>query len=149
MTEIIFIYQGADYYLRRETICRSLIEAVATMIDLPKQVQLKFGILSESTYGLTALENRFKNRIVLNTTLPVNEIPSVLVHELIHLSQSHLGRLRVTHDGSYYWDDKSFRTKDLSYEEYQRLPWEVDVEARHQALFTAALQYVLDGNSNP
>jgi hypothetical protein len=149
MTDVIFIYQGADYYLRRETICRSLIEAVATMIDLPKQVQVKFGILNESTYGLTALEYRFRNRIVLNTTLLCKEIPSVLVHELIHLSQSHTGKLRVTQDGSYYWDDKLFRTKDISYEEYQCLPWEVDVATRHQDLFTAALQYALDGKNNP
>ena len=138
------MYQDNDYYLGREIVCRNLTVAVATVISLPGEIQIRFSNLGKSVYGTTALDYRFRNRVSINTELTVQELPGVLVHELIHLHQSHTGMLRTTRDGKYYWNNRNISVPiDMTHEQYMRLPWEIDVEEKHQAVLVEALSYAV------
>lgn len=141
--KINYSYQSNDYYVAREVICTNLTEAVSTIITLPSEIQIRFASLGQSVYGSTALEYRFRNRVSLNNTLTVSELPEVLVHELIHLHQSHTGVLRTTRDGKHFWNDKYYTVTELVYEEYLKLPWEEDVEKRHKKILNDALLYAI------
>lgn len=139
MPDVVFLYTGNDYSLVREVVCRKLIVATSTIIPLPADIQVRFANLG-SVYGHTRLEFRFRNRLSLHSALTISEAPGVLVHELIHLSQSHLGVLRTTNHGQYFWKDKQY---DLAVTPYQNLPWEIDVQERHEKVMTEALAVAL------
>lgn len=145
MTSVIFMYQeGASYSSGREFICRKLIDTASTVLSLPDEVQVEFCNLGKSVYGSTSLEYRFRNRIGMNSELLLQEIPAVLVHELIHLHQTYTGILRSNRHGQYFWNNRQIHVpKDISYEEYQRLPWEVDVQERHHKILTEILTKAL------
>lgn len=145
MPNIIFMYQGNDYYLAREVVCRKLTEAVATVISLPEEIQIRFANLGESVYGATSLDARFKNRVNISYALSIPELPSVLVHELIHLHQSSTGMLRTTRDGRYFWNNRQVAAEPnkMTHEEYLRLPWEIDASERHATVLKEALAYAL------
>lgn len=140
MTTVRFIYQGTDYKPEREVIARKVCEFVATQLDLPNEIQVEFAKLHDSQYGATPVNSRFKNRIQINTMLTANEIPQVLVHELIHLSQIKTGRLSNTSNGKPIWDGRIFQlTENVNPDD---LPWEQDVANKQQLLLTKTVHFL-------
>lgn len=142
---IWFSYPGDDYAEWREVVCRKLTEAVSTVIPLPKEIVIRVANLGPSIYGSAALEHRYKNRVCVNSTLSAREVPAVLVHELIHLSQIDTGVLRASRTGTYFWNNHPVPVNldTLTYEQHQLLPWEIDVNARHAEVFMGALCYAM------
>jgi hypothetical protein len=135
---IWFSYPGDDQAEWREIVCRTLTEAVSTVLPLPKEIVIRVANLGAGTYGSAALEFRFRNRISVSTLLSAEEIPEVIVHELIHLNQIHTGMLRSSRVGTYYWNDRLIEATP-----YEQLPWEVDVAARQQQVLQEALVYAM------
>ena len=142
---IRFSYQLDDYAEWREIICRKLTEATSTVIQLPREIIIHVANLGPSTYGSAAVEFRFRNKVSISNVLSANEIPIVLVHELIHLNQIHTGILRSSRHGTYYWNNKPYYTdvNILTFEQHQQLPWEVDVSNRHSTVLKEALDYAM------
>jgi hypothetical protein len=144
MLVIRFTYQGDDYSLAREIVSTRLCESISTIIALPNEIEIRFANLGKSVYGAASLEHRFKNRIAINNTLTVREIPEVLVHELIHLHQIHIGLLSVSRTGIYSWKNKQYKInnpKTMTVENHNQLPWEVDVAIKQQTVLSAALAH--------
>jgi len=135
---IWFSYPGDDQAEWREIVCRKLTEAVSTVIQLPKEIIIRVANLGDGYYGSAALEFRFRNRISVSSLLSAEEIPEVLVHELIHLNQIHTGALRSSRIGTYYWNDQLIEATP-----YEQLPWEVDVANRQHQVLKEALDYAM------
>lgn len=114
----------------KQHITRALCTSASRVISLPQSLDIEFRKFTDGTWGGTHLHWKYRNRISINDTLSLQEIPIVLVHELIHCSQLHSGMLRVDHSGNVYWQGMRYETTNLSYNEYQRLPWELDVAYR-------------------
>lgn len=140
-----FSYQNDDYDQAREIVCRKLTEAVSTLIPLPKEIVIRVANLGNSTHGSTAVEFRFRNRVSINSTLTLAELPEVLVHELIHINQIHTGVLKASRTGTYFWNDQPYKIKVgmLTFEQHQQLPWEVDVLDKQERILTEALDYAM------
>ncbi len=144
--KVIFIYQAEGKSLQREAVAIKLCESVSRIIDLPETVEIEFANLSPSVYGETILDNRFKNRVRINNTLTAKEIVPALVHELIHLNQTHTGLLSVIRDGTYVWKNKKYNfphARQLTVKEHASLPWEVDVVEKQQKILNEAIQLSL------
>ena len=124
------MYAGADYDEAREVIITKLCVAAPSVIQLPKDLIINFAWLGNTVHGTTAVQHRFKNRISINNMLTLEQIPAVLIHELIHVEQIHIKRLRVAH-GIYYWDGTPHSLKNTLYE---NLPWEADVVEKQQQI---------------
>ena len=135
---IWFSYPGDDQTEWREVVCRKLTEAVSTVISLPEEIIIRVANLRDGTYGSAALEFRFRNRISISSVLSAEEIPEVLVHELIHLNQIHTGMLRASRIGDYYWNEQIVVSTP-----YEKLPWEVDVATRQAEVLKEALVYAM------
>jgi hypothetical protein len=135
-----FSYPGDDQTEWREVVCRKLTDAVSTVISLPEEIIIRVANLRDGTYGSAALEFRFRNRISISSVLSAEEIPEILVHELIHLNQIHTGVL-----SSYLWNNHPCPTTidKLTYEQHQQLPWELDVAARRAEVLKEALIYAM------
>jgi hypothetical protein len=144
--KVIFIYQAEGKSLPREAVAIKLCEAVSHIIDLPETVEIEFALLGPSVYGETILDSRFKNRVRINNILSAKEIVPALVHELIHLNQTHTGLLSVTRDGTYIWKNKKYNfphARQLTVKEHASLPWEVDVAEKQQKILNEAIQLSL------
>lgn len=110
----------------------ALFQAISTLITLPQHVEIVFDDLGPAVYGDTKIDARFKNRVTVNTQLQVGDLPSVLVHEFIHVHQSHTGLLSADYHGNVYWRNRRYSNIDeLTWDEYCQLPWEADVLAKH------------------
>ena len=139
MTKVRFIYESSDYNKEREIVATKVCDFLRTQIDLPETIEIKFAVLDESLYGSTHINARFKNRININNSLTFNEIPQVLVHELIHLNQIKTGRLSNTSNGLFMWDNRIY---DLAnYPNYDELPWEVDVAKKQRDLLIKTYEH--------
>ena len=123
-----FIYQGDDYNIKREAVATHICQFLAAILTLPAEIQIVFAKLPDSVYGNTIVDNRFKNRININSMLTADEIPIVLIHELVHLQQITTGRLSNTSNGKFIWDKKIYTI--TSETDYDSLPWEQDVSER-------------------
>lgn len=144
--KVLFIYQSDDKSIQREIVATKLCEAVSQIIELPDIIEIEFSNLSQSVYGETIINPRFKNRIRINNTLNAKEIIPAIVHELIHLNQTHTGLLSMTRDGRYIWKNKIYTSpavKELSFNEHSQLPWEIDVAQRQQKVLNEAIQSAL------
>ena len=139
---IRFIYSGDIYDKDRESVAAHLTKCVSLVIILPEDIEIEFRKLSESVYGEMVLDPRFPNRVRLAETLSVREVLRPLVHELIHLSQVHTGRLSIRRDGAYIWQGKPYavNTQGMTYEEWSKLPWEQDVENTQNSVFKRAIE---------
>jgi len=81
-------------------------------------------------------------RIKINGDLTESEMFYPMIHELIHLNQTHTGMLTVRRDGIYLWNNRPYEIKDnITYIEYQNLPWERDVTNRFQQVMTQVLSF--------
>jgi len=140
MTKVRFIYQSDDYNEQREIIATKVCEYMATRLDLPEEIQVEFAVMHESQYGATLVNPRFKNRIQVNNVLTAQEIPQVLVHELIHLNQIKTGRLSNTSNGKPVWDGRTYQiTEDT---DPNQLPWEQDVANKQRLLLAKTVSYL-------
>jgi hypothetical protein len=138
MLKIRFIYQGDDYNQEREIVASAICKYLAEELELPETIEIVFAKMNESVYGNTIVNPRFKNRININNTLTFNEIPQVLVHELIHLNQITIGRLSSTTNGRFKWDNREYNLDN--HPNYDDLPWEKDVVNRQQNLLVKLVE---------
>lgn len=138
--DIQFFYKNNQRCYKREVIITSFAKLVSQLIDLPDTIEVCVYPLSENVYG--GIDAHRVNRLALNSHLPYEAIPKILTHELIHVSQKHLGTLRID-KGVCYWRNIPYSKtlpEDMRYEEYLELPWEVDVENRLENLIKEALR---------
>jgi hypothetical protein len=135
--KLIFIYKGSvkppDIY---EKFTEKVIKLVKTLYVLPDNIEIQFENMGDSVYGMTMLDPRFPNRIRLNQDLSLEEYLLPLTHELIHLHQMFTNRLQSRQGGRIMWDKTLFKVNmlEMSYDEYQELPWELDVIEKQEVL---------------
>lgn len=134
--KIRFIYQGNDHIPEREVFVDRVYKTVSDFISLPTTLEIEFADMDSLLYGETILNPRFKNRIRVNKKLLPEELLQSLIHELIHISQIYTGRLKVLREGVYFWEKGQYIVdlKNLTFDEYSVLPWEVDVGQKYPDL---------------
>lgn len=142
---IKFIYQSDDKNIEREETCIKVCEYVSTILDIPNNIEIVFAIMHESLYGNTMVNPRFKNRININNQLTTDNMPQVLVHELLHLNQIKTGKLGVTSNGRYIWNGCQI-TVDPNIN-YDTLPWEKDVVSKQTPILNKTLEHLNSSNS--
>jgi hypothetical protein len=135
--KLTFIYKGsvkppAIY----EKFTDKVISIVKTLYVLPDTIEIQFENMGPSVYGMTMLDPRFPNRIRLNQDLSLEEYLLPLTHELIHLHQMYTNRLQSRQGGRILWDKVLYKVNmlEMSYTDYQQLPWETDVAEKQQKL---------------
>jgi hypothetical protein len=72
-------------------------------------------------------------------------MPIILVHELIHVHQKHKGILKIDAKNNCYWHGILQTNKlpeQMTYQEYENLPWEVDVRNKQTKVLTEALAFL-------
>jgi hypothetical protein len=128
---VIFSYKRSKQNVIKEKVITDLIKMVSEHLKLPDHINVEFLNLHDSCYAETVLEQRTHNLIRINSNLAVNELIKPIVHELIHLHQIHTNQLSVYRDGSINWSGSRYPVPDptvLKYEDYKKLPWEMDVD---------------------
>lgn len=125
----------------KEIIAQKLCMFVAEFVSLPNHIEVEFKPMDMSTYGETLVLPTINKRIRINGLLSIKEMFYPIVHELLHLHQTHTGMLTVRRDGIYIWNSRPYHIRDsLSHSEYTKLPWEVDVTKKEKKI----LEQVLD-----
>jgi hypothetical protein len=122
--------------IAKATIAERLCQAASLYVRLPDYIEVHFANLGPNTYGEATLRPGINRVLTINVALTVKEMIHPIIHELIHLSQMHEGKLSVSRTGVYVWEGKTFKvdTNTISYEEYMQLPWEQDVSLRQKRL---------------
>ena len=140
LVNVRFFYKNNQHSYKHEIIISSVCNAVAQLIDLPTELEVCLYSLGNNVYGGV---DRYKiNRLGINYDIPMEELPLILVHELIHVNQKHTGLLRIAQDGLIYWRGIPYTKKlpeELEYSEYEKLPWEIDVENQQIDLLHRAI----------
>jgi hypothetical protein len=139
--DIRYFYQNNQHSYKHETIINSFAKIASTIIDLPPILEVCLYDLGKNVYG--GIDMIHINRIGINYDVPFDMMPKVLLHELIHVNQKHTGILRIARNGTCYWHGIAVTNKspsDMTYEEYQSLPWEVDVENRLPELLKSVVK---------
>lgn len=139
--DIKFFYKNNKPCARREAIISRLANAIYEIISLPDTIEVCIYPLGKNVYG--GIDKYYVNRIALNFDLDYNSIPTILTHELIHVSQKHTKLLEIKKNGHYYWRGIPYTKvlpEEMSYEEYRNLPWEVDVQIRETKVLQSALE---------
>ena len=138
-----FYYQDGNRLPQHEAIINAFAVAVSKVITLPPLVEVCLYNLGKNVYG--GIDMFRINRIGVNIEVPLEQLPKILTHELIHVHQKHTGTLKIKRDGSSYWHGVLITKKmpeDMPYEEYENLPWELDVKHRLDQVFSDALKLV-------
>ena len=138
--QVKFYYQNNNYVKENEALLTSLAIAVSQIIELPDTVEVCLYPLEDNVYG--GIDINRVNRIGLNVNLSLESQLKILVHELIHVSQKHLGMLKIKPNGMCYWQGIPYTKKppdEMTHEEYMNLPWELDVINRQRTILTQAL----------
>lgn len=141
--EIKFYYKTNISKPSYESIITSFANAISKVIELPDLIEVCLYPLSDSVYG--GIDRIKINRIGINSNMSAFDLPKILTHELIHVNQKHIGLLRITQDNTCYWRNIPYTNKlpeNMSYIDYQNLPWELDVTNRQQEVFKKALSLV-------
>lgn len=139
---IVFHYNGNLPKRDYEVIITSFSNAVSQVIELPDTIEVCLYPLAPNING--GIDRTKINRIGLNYNLLIQDIPLVLTHELIHVHQKHINILKFDKKHSY-WHGVIRSNKlpeELSYEEYENLPWEVDVRNKQTEVFKQALAFL-------
>jgi hypothetical protein len=139
--EVKFYYKNNNYEKDNEVALTLLAIAVSQIIELPDIVEVCLYPLEDNVYGGIDI-NRI-NRIGLNINLSLESQLKILVHELIHVSQKHLGMLKIKPNGMCYWHGIPYTKKppeEMTHEEYTNLPWEFDVQHRQSKVLQQALE---------
>jgi hypothetical protein len=140
LIDVVFYYQNSKKEAVRELIIKSLTTAVSTLISLPDHIEICIYKLPHSVYG--GIDKYTPNRIGLNSSLALQDIPEILVHELIHVNQRYTKTLEIKNNGTYYWHGVPYHNimpENLEYDDYKNSPWEVDVDNKLSKLLTEAL----------
>lgn len=125
-----------------EIMIKSLVDALSTLIELPQTLQVCLYPFVNNVYG--GIDKHVKNRFGININLSLEELPKIVVHELIHIHQRHIGLLAIK-GGYYYWRGIPYNNKlpeEMSYQEYKNCPWEIDVDNRVDNLLTECLELI-------
>lgn len=141
---IKFVYVDGSGDHKKELLLTKVCELAKRYYALPKIIIIEMRKLGKSMFGETVVDPLHKNVIKLNVDLNIRESIYVLTHELIHLSQITCGQLSVSRKSELVWNHSYKISKDklskLSYDEYQQLPWEVDVVKKQQVLLDILLK---------
>jgi len=138
--QVKFYYQTKDYEKENEVLLTSLAIVISEIIELPEIIEVCLYPLEDNLYG--GIDINRVNRIGLNINLTLESQLKVLVHELIHVNQKHLGLLKIKPNGMCYWQGIPYTNKSLeemTHEEYTNLPWELDVQYRQSKVLQQAL----------
>lgn len=147
--QVRYIYAGSVHLPQWEIVITQLCSGARSVLSLPDTIEIVFDDLGPAVYGDTKIDGRTRNRITVNTSLQLRDLPPIIVHELIHLHQCHTGRLRGDGHGGVLWGNRRYTDIDaLSWEEYCRLPWEADVLATHDRILNAILDTLMQENNN-
>lgn len=141
--DIRFFYQNNQHSYKHEIIITSFTNAVAKVIELPNELEVCLYSLGGNMYG--GIDKFRVNRIGIDYDVPFMILPKVLTHELIHVHQKHKGLLKITRDDICYWHGIAYTEKlveNMTYEEYENLPWELDVKHKLDSVFSQALKLV-------
>jgi hypothetical protein len=139
---IKFIYSSDKYDRNRELVVENVFRIVSSIIEIPDSIEVEFRLLSQSIYGETLLDNRYKNRIRLHEGLSVKEVIVPLIHELLHLNQTYTGKLSGRRDGSFLWNSKVYYAPKIpTVQEWSKLPWEIDVAEKENFILEQVLNY--------
>ena len=145
--EVKFYYQNTHYQKDNEVALTSLAIAVSQIIELPETVEVCLYPLQDNVYG--GIDINRVNRIGLNINLSIESQLKILVHELIHVSQKHLGMLKIKPNGMCYWHGIPYTKKppeEMTHEEYTNLPWELDAYHRQSKVLQQALDILTTTN---
>ena len=141
-----FYYKNTALSDKRERIITQFANAVSQVIELPNSIDVCLYMFDKNVYG--GIDKNHINRIGINYNLPYDSIPMILTHELIHVNQKYTGLLRIAINGTCYWREIPYSNtlpQDISYTDYQNLPWEKDVEQRQVHVFGSALDIIRHG----
>jgi hypothetical protein len=139
---IKFIYSSDKYDRNRELVVENVFRIVSSIIEIPDSIEVEFRLLSQSIYGETLLDKRYKNRIRLHEGLSVKEVIVPLIHELLHLNQTYTGKLSGRRDGSFLWNSKVYYAPKIpTVQEWSKLPWEIDVAEKENFILEQVLNY--------
>lgn len=141
MVKVKFLYSNSPRMQDYEVIITSFANLVSEVIELPEIVEVCLQYMDKNVYG--GIDKVRINRLGINLHLPLNEVPKILAHELIHVNQKHSGILKIDRNGVCYWHGTRYTDmtpEDFSYDEYMQLPWEVDVQNRLDKVFIEALR---------
>lgn len=134
---IRFIHEENLYSIQKEQFVTSIYQKLYNLIPLPENIEIEFRCMGPSSYGETVLDpKRSTKRIVLNVDLDIKALFYPTIHELIHVSQMHTGRLAISRTGVYVWENKTYPVDPVKmpYREYQKLPWEQDAHEQQMIL---------------
>jgi hypothetical protein len=139
--EIKFFYQNSTRNNQYEAIITSFSNLLCELIELPNEIEVCIYPLANNVYG--GIDVNRVNRVVISSQLMLQDIPRILTHELIHVSQKHTNLLTITPKKVCCWRGVPYTNKspeEMTFEEYQNLPWEVDVQTRELKLLQEALE---------
>lgn len=112
-----------------------VINQLYSILSLPDYIEVEFKSMDLPSYGETQVAfQRAKKKIILNSDLSAKELFYPTIHELVHVSQIHTGKLSASRTGVFVWEDKTYPIDPatISYKEYQQLPWELEAyEQQH------------------
>ena len=140
--DIRFFYKNEQKFYKKEIVIATLTDAVSNVIELPSIIEVCLYKLEDNVYG--GIDTIKVNRLFINSIIELEDIPKILVHELIHINQKHTGLLRINRNGLCHWHGVPFTSKppeSMTFEDYQNLPWERDVSERQQQVLKDALLY--------
>lgn len=138
---IKFIYNGGIEDKDREKVVTAVIGKCKKKFSLPDSIEVEFRKLEPAVYAETLIEFRFKNRIRLNSSLNYVDVIKPLIHELLHLNQTHTNKLYGRRDGAYVWLGKAYKVnEDINYNQYKNLPWEKDVSDKETNILDEILE---------
>ena len=124
-----------------EIIISSFTKLVAQVIELPETIEVCLQYMDKNVHG--GIDRVRMNRLAINLHLPLQDVPKILTHELIHVHQKFKGILKIDRHGVCSWHGIRYTDvtpENFSYDEYMNLPWEVDVRLKQDSVFSQALQ---------
>lgn len=138
--DIKYYYKNRPQKIKAEAIIDTFANAIGQVIELPDTIEVCIYDLGKNVYG--GIDLFAVNRIGLNYDLDYESIPLILTHELIHVSQKHKKHLEIRQNKYYYWMGIPYSNtplEELTFEEYQNLPWELDVVQRQTKVLQMAM----------
>ena len=76
-------------------------------------------------------------KIYINVNLTRREYVNLILHELIHLSQIELGKLRILTNNTIIWNDVIINPNLIDYE---KRPWEIDCFKQQYEIYPLLIQ---------
>lgn len=119
----------------KKQLIQAVCDSVSEIISLPNAVEIIVRTVDKSIHGF--LDVNAINKIHISNELLLQDIPIVLVHELIHLHQKHVGDLQGAGHHAIFWKNKAYTKpnyKNMSLREYNSYPWEADVAKKQQEI---------------